>query len=121
MTGITLPKGKWKIYGNSEEGELDITGIDNQGNVTGMVFGDKINNGSFSVSSGEITFIGKMKMDAWQLYTGYISIIRAKLWEGANIFDYLLAGSYVNVVVGKEMSRNGWYATITRYQVIGPR
>ena len=50
-----------------------------------------------------------MKLDTWQLYTGYISKIRTKV----DISDYLLAGSYANVVVGKEMSRYGWYATIT--------
>jgi hypothetical protein len=109
MSGIQLVKGKWRIYGNEEEGELDISGIDSNGNVTGTAFGDKISNGSFSVSSGEITFIARMKLDTWQLYTGYISKIRTKL----DISDYLLAGSYANIVVGKEMSRYGWYATIT--------
>ena len=103
MSEINLPKGKWNIYGNREEGELDITSIDNQGGgLTGTAFGEKISNGSFSVSSGEITFIG-------QLFTGYISIIRS----GIDTLDYLLAGSYANVVVGKEMSWYGWYATIT--------
>ena len=109
MSGIQLVKGKWKIYGNEEEGELDIGDVDSHGTVTGTAFGDKISNSSFSVSSGEITFTTKMKLDTWQLYTGYISKIRTKV----DISDYLLSGSYANVVVGKEMSRFGWYATIT--------
>jgi hypothetical protein len=109
MSGIQLLKGKWKIYGNEEERELDINGIDSQGNATGTAFGDKINNGSLVFSSGEITFITRMKLDTWQLYTGLISKIRTRV----DISDYLLAGSYANVVIGKEMSRYGWYATIT--------
>ena len=73
MSGIDLAKGRWKIYGNREEGELDIISIDTQGGgLTGTAFGEKISNGSFSVSSGEITFIGGMMVDKWQIFTGYI-------------------------------------------------
>lgn len=99
MTGINLPKEKWKIYGNREEGELDIN-TDNQGNVTGTAFGTKIQNGSFTYSSGEITFLAN---------TGYVSIIHS----GVDTQDFLLAGLYANVVVGKEFSRYGWYAAKT--------
>lgn len=108
MAGINLPKGKWKIYGNKEEDELDVN-IDNQGNVTGTAFGTKLQNGSFTYSSGEITFLAKVTVDTWQHYTGYISIVRS----GVDTQDFLLAGWYANVVVGKEFSRYGWYATKT--------
>lgn len=108
MTGINLPKGKWQIYGNREEGELDIQ-VDSQGKVTGTAFGSKVQNGSFTYPSGEINFLANVGVDTWQHYTGYISIIRS----GVDTSDFLLAGWYAFVVVGKEMSRYGWYATIT--------
>jgi hypothetical protein len=98
-----------------EQGDLDITNVDKQGNVTGTAFGKKIQNCSFSVSSGEISFLANVGIDTWQNYNGSISILH----KGVDKFDYLLGGSYVEVVDGKEMSRYGWYATISKGDVIG--
>jgi hypothetical protein len=46
MSQVDLPIGKWQIYGNEEQGGLDISSVDSQGNFTGSAFGDKIS-GSF--------------------------------------------------------------------------
>jgi len=50
---IMLPTGKWSIYGNEEQGELNINSVDKDGKWTGTAFGDKIN-GSFNATSGEV-------------------------------------------------------------------
>ena len=42
MSQVDLPIGKWQISGNEEQGGLDISSVDSQGNLTGSAFGDKI-------------------------------------------------------------------------------
>ncbi len=111
ITNIRLPTGKWRIFGNEEEGELDITSVDNQGQLTGTAFGTKIT-GLYNTSSGEIHFERQIKSGLldWQTFTGYISLAKKGHNQGAG--DYLLAGSYCNVPFG--LGRFfGWYATTT--------
>jgi hypothetical protein len=100
---ITLPTGKWSIYGNEEQGELYISSQTR--NWTRTAFGDKIK-GSFSGTSGEIRFarVWEDALDTSQVYTGNLSTLK----NG----DYLLGGSYyqieANVVLAEQY---GWYAT----------
>jgi hypothetical protein len=106
---ITLPTGKWSIHGNEEEGELNISAVDNQGNLTATAFGDNIT-GSFNTLSGEISFTRRQggAIDTFQVYTGYISISKA----GSGHHRFLLGGYYSNVIAGVvPLQRLGWYAT----------
>jgi nitrogen regulatory protein PII len=100
---ITLPTGKWSIYGNEEQGELNINSVDKNGKWTGTAFGDKVN-GSFNATSGEVRFSRAWKMDTSQVYTGNLSIVRPD--------EYLLGGAYyqieANVVYSEQF---GWCAT----------
>ena len=102
---ITLPTGKWSIYGNEEQGELNIISVDSVGKWTGTAFGDKIN-GSFNATSGEVRFsrVWRAAVDISQLYTGNLSTLKPG--------EYLLGGSYYqiesNVVYSEQY---GWCAT----------
>jgi nitrogen regulatory protein PII len=102
---IMLPTGKWSIYGNEEQGELNINSVDKDGKWTGTAFGDKLN-GSFNATSGEIRFsrVWKDAVDSSQLYTGNLSTVKPD--------EYLLAGSYYQIedkIVYSEQF--GWCAT----------
>lgn len=102
---ITPPTGKWSIYGNKEQGELDINSVDGNGNWTGTAFGDKIN-GYFNTTSGQISFsrVWRDPAETSQLYTGNLSTLKTDV--------YLLGGSYYLVedkIVYSEQF--GWYAT----------
>ena len=102
---ITLPTGKWSIYGNKEQGDLNIDTVDGDGKWTGKVFGDKIN-GSFNSTSGEIRFsrVWRDAVDTSQLYTGNLSTLTPD--------DYLLGGSYYQIEAKQVYSEQfGWYAT----------
>lgn len=110
MSEIALPTGKWKIYGNQEQGELDISSVDNQGKLTGSAFGDKIT-GLFNESSGEIHFARQLSpnlLDA-QVYDGHISLVE----KGVDRPEFLLAGSYITIPFGLR-AQHGWYATIEK-------
>ncbi len=109
-TIIHLPTGEWKIFGNLEQGDLDITSADNQGRIKGTVFGDEMI-GVFHASSGEIRFERKMNPSIlkFQAYEGHISIISTNVDEPL----YLLAGSYITIPFGLT-PQYGWYATITK-------
>ena len=94
-----------KIYGNEEQGELEIAAVGNQGNVTAKACGNNITKGSFHRSSGEIRFVTGA-VDTFQLYSGHRTVVTV---------DYLIAGSYGNVIVGSRLwSQFAWYATITK-------
>lgn len=102
---ITLPTGKWSIYGNEEQGELNINSVDKDGKWTGTAFGDKIN-GSFNVTSGEIRFsrVWRDAVDSSQLYTGNLSTVKPD--------EYLLGGSYYQIEDKEVYSEQfGWCAT----------
>ena len=107
---ISLPLGKWNIYGNEEQGSLEITSVDNMGNLTGTAFGDNIT-GAFHAPSGVIQFARRMNPSALdhQVYTGYISIVAINV----DAPQYLLAGSYYTFPFGL-WPHYGWYATITK-------
>ena len=102
---ITLPTGKWSIYGNKEQGDLNIDTVDGDGKWTGTAFGDKIN-GSFNATSGEIRFsrVWRDAVDTSQLYAGNLSTLTPD--------DYLLGGSYYQIEAKQVYSEQfGWYAT----------
>ncbi|MER5175041.1 MAG: hypothetical protein ABJB76_02945 [Candidatus Nitrosocosmicus sp.] len=94
---MKIPTGKWHIFGNLEEGDLDITSVDSTGKIQGTAFGDPIN-GIYHAASGQIHFSRKMgsSIDRFQVYNGHISIIRINV----DTPDYLLAGSYVTFTSG---------------------
>ena len=103
-----LPTGKWEIFGNMEQGELNIQSVDSQGNIKGTALGDAIS-GAFHAASGEIHFSRRMGIDRFQTYSGHISIISINV----DAPRYLLAGSYISFPFPKR-PRFGWYATITK-------
>ena len=101
---ISLPTGKWSIYGNKEQGELKIISVEGGGKWTGTAFGDKIN-GSFNATSGEIRFsrIWRKAVNMSQLYTGNLSTLEPD--------EYLLGGSYYQIEANEVYSEQfGWYA-----------
>lgn len=110
---INIPTGKWNIFGNHEEGELDITSVDSNGTLKGTVFGNPIQ-GFYHAASGQIHFSRTIGIDQSQVYDGYISIIRTNV----DAPDYLLAGSYVTFTSGfRSRPKLGWYATIRKVVV----
>jgi hypothetical protein len=112
MAEISKPLGKWSIDGNEEQGSLEITSVDNTGNLMGTAFGDNIT-GAFQAPSGVIHFARKMNpsLPDYQLYIGHISIVPINV----DAPQYLLAGSYHTIPFGLI----GWYATIVK--VLGSR
>ena len=88
---INLPLGKWSIYGNEEQGILEIKTVDNTGNLTGTAFGDNIT-GVYNASAGVIHFSRKMNTSAldYQVYNGNISVVATNV----DAPEFLLAGSY---------------------------
>lgn len=110
MSDINLPTGTWKIFGNSEKGDLVIKSIDSQGKFTGTAFGNDIT-GMFNASSGEINFGRKLdpKLLDTQVYNGHISLVEI----GVDRPVFLLGGSYITIPFGLR-PRYGWYATIEK-------
>jgi hypothetical protein len=107
---VNIPTGKWKIFGNMEEGELDISSIDSNGNLKGTAFGSPIQ-GFYHAASGQIHFSRVMGVDQSQVYDGQISIIKINV----DVADYLLAGSYVIFTSGfRGRPKLGWYATLNK-------
>lgn len=102
---ITLPTGMWSIYGNKEEGELNIISVDTDGKWTGTAFGDNVD-GSFDTTSGKIRFsrAWRKAVKTSQLYTGNLSTLKPE--------HYLLGGSYSQTEANEKYSEQfGWYAT----------
>ncbi len=66
---------KWTINGNSFVGELNITSVDSQGNLTGTVYGQPIT-GFWDGVSNKITFIrvpaNPSASSQYQIYTGFM-------------------------------------------------
>ena len=114
MSQVDLPIGKWQIYGNEEQGGLDISDVDSQGNFTGSAFGDKIS-GSFHGVSRKIHFARRFasSVDTFQVYTGHLSIVAINV----DNTQYLLAGSYETFP--GPVTEFGCYATIAK-PVVGP-
>ena len=114
MSQVDLPIGKWQIYGDEEQGGLDISAVDSQGNFTGSAFGDKIS-GSFHGVSRKIHFARRFasSVDTFQVYTGHLSIVAINV----DNTQYLLAGFYETFP--GPVTEFGWYATITK-PVVGP-
>jgi nitrogen regulatory protein PII len=101
---IALPTGKWSIYGDKEEGELNIISVDTDGKWTGTAFGDNAH-GSFDATSGKIRFsrTWRKAVNASHLYTGNLSTIKPE--------HYLLGGSYSQTEDKEKYSEQfGWYA-----------
>lgn len=70
---MAAPTGTWQINGNGWRGELVITSVDAQGNLSGTVFGDQIQ-GFWDETSQMITFarsLNPAKPFALQVYTGF--------------------------------------------------
>jgi hypothetical protein len=110
MATLNLPTGTWSIFGNEEQGQMVITAVDSQGNLTGTAFGDPIT-GAYHAPSGLIHFSRKVDPSILksQVYTGHISIVTT----GVDAPQYLLAGSYITIPFGLR-PHFGWYATITK-------
>ncbi|HXX96458.1 MAG TPA: hypothetical protein VEL11_04980 [Candidatus Bathyarchaeia archaeon] len=107
---INLPLGKWSIYGNEEQGILEIKTVDNTGNLTGTAFGDNIT-GVYNASAGVIHFSRKMNTSAldYQVYNGNISVVATNV----DAPEFLLAGSYHGFPF-QLWPWYGWYATIKK-------
>lgn len=102
MSQAGLPSGKWKMYGNEEQGELDIFSVDALGNLEGTVFGDRIS-GRFHTPSGTLYFLRLLSTPpplassdvlasdqyVFQVYNGHVSIVA----QNVDYPQYLLAGS----------------------------
>src|ERR1700674_5133378 len=110
MAPQNLPTGTWAIFGNGEQGELVITSVDGQGNLTGTAFGAPIT-GVYHPWSGQIHFSRQVDPSILkvQVYTGHIAIVTT----GVDAPHYLLAGSYITIPFGLR-PHLGWYATITK-------
>jgi hypothetical protein len=110
---INLPAGKWQIFVNGEEGELNINSVDPNGIVKGKVFGSKISLGAYNSASGQI-FFSRIRPEKifppWtELYYGHTSTdsSRHTVDTPSSIF---MAGSYFTIPPREERSY-GWYAT----------
>jgi hypothetical protein len=70
----TLPRALWSITANGFMGDLHITSVDNQGNLSGTVFGQSIS-GFWDEASQKITFmriINPADPSTFQIYTGFL-------------------------------------------------
>jgi len=75
IRGVPLRIGKWKINANGSEGELYITAIDAQGNLSGTVFGNNKILGFWDDFSQRITFMRiapPLNLLTIQIFTGYL-------------------------------------------------
>ena len=73
--GMPLRIGKWKINANGSEGELDITAIDAEGNLSGTIFGSNQILGFWDDFSQRITFmriVPPLNLLTIQIFTGYL-------------------------------------------------
>jgi hypothetical protein len=71
---MAVPSGLWRINGNGALGDLDITGIDAQGNLAGTAYGQRII-GLWDDAAKRITFtrlIDPANPATWQSYTGFL-------------------------------------------------
>lgn len=107
LINTQLPTGIWKIHIHNEEGNLDISSVGDQGQLTGTVFGDEIT-GTFNSTTGEIQFSRRIgKLADWENYTGWLSVIKNGVQPGSG--TYLLAGFYQTSPF--QTGKHGWYAT----------
>lgn len=110
---INLRTGKWQIFVNGDEGELNISSVDPKGIVKGTVFGSEIKGGGYNATSGQI-FFSRVRpeeiLPAWtEVYYGYTSSVGKHTVDNPSMF---IAGFYFTIPP-REKRSYGWYATIT--------
>ncbi len=114
---LNLPTGRWSINGNGSTGNLQITSINAQGQLTGTVYGQPIF-GFWDGTTNKIVFMrvsNASQPNTFQVYTGYLFRNPANPQAGQNV-AYTLAGSFEAFSgAGGTAQRNlfGWFAQIT--------
>ena len=81
---MSNPTGTWQINANGHRGDLVISSVDAQGNLSGTVFGDPIV-GFWNEGSQKITFARSQNATdplALQVYTGFHFGANAPLFAG---------------------------------------
>jgi hypothetical protein len=103
---MAIPAGIWRLDGNGDLGDLNITNLDGQGNLDGTAYGQRII-GLWDDGAKRITFtrlIDPADPSTWETFTGF-------LIEGASP---VLAGHFVAFSrAGGQAARftYGWKAT----------
>ena len=72
-----FPLGYWGIWANGHQGPLTISAVDQQGNIEGEVFGNRIS-GFWDGTAKKITFMRRSHPaddSAMQIYTGYLFLM----------------------------------------------
>jgi hypothetical protein len=111
---INLPAGKWQVFVNRKEGELNINSVDPNGIVKGKVFGSEISLGGYNSASGQI-FFSRIRPEhispPWtEVYYGHTSTDSRHTIDTPSIF---MAGSYFTIPPREERPF-GWYATANK-------
>ena len=113
--GMSLRIGKWKINANGSEGELYITAIDVEGNLSGTVFGNDQILGFWDDVSQRITFmriVPPLNILTMQIFTGYLFQNPAAPIAGQNV-KFTLTGFFNSFKgTGRKAQRVlcGWFA-----------
>jgi hypothetical protein len=106
---INLPRGKWKIFVNGDEGDLNIDSVD-KGFLKGTVFGSEIH-GGYNDVSGNIFFSRLRPEDIFppwtEVYYGHTSAAAKHTVDKPSVF---MAGFYFTYPP-REKRPHGWYAT----------
>lgn len=111
-----LPTGKWQLNGNGHNGELYITSIDNQGKISGTMYGQQIL-GFWDKVSCKITLMRIIKPSdpsSIQIYTGYLFKHSGSL-DGRGDVTYTLTGyfeAFAGTGATAQRTLYGWYAQI---------
>jgi len=90
---MALPIGTWSIDANGHEGQLEITGVDFNGKLSGNAFGDSIE-GFWNDTAQKITFLRMPVPDqpnTTQIYTGYLFKNRPSLYTKYTLTGYFEA------------------------------
>ena len=112
----SLPLGAWTINGNGHEGELNLSFVDDQGNLSGTVFDNPIQ-GFWSEASQTITFeriTTPNTPSRLQIYTGYLFKTPVQPKVGQDI-TYTLTGffeAFAGTGAVAEKMLYGWMASI---------
>jgi hypothetical protein len=115
IRGMPLRIGKWKINANGSEGELHITAIDAEGNLTGTVFGNNQILGFWDDVSQRITFMRiapPLNLLTVQIFTGYLFQNPVAPTAGQNV-KFTLTGFFNTFKgTGRKAQRvlYGWFA-----------
>lgn len=108
---MSLTKGTWSVHANGYRGQLEIATIGPQGEVTGTVYGDKLD-GFWDEDSKKITFIripGSGNPVAIQTYSGYLF----DEGDGSSATTEFLAGSFEafsGTGATAQRTTYGWFA-----------